>query len=168
MANDTLTIDNNNKCNFVRGYKKNISITITLPSVKKVINNGVGTIRFADSFLQDTLMVKAESSGDIYVAGSYKSLTAISSGNGDLHLRGTTNYLNAFTMGTNYIRADELIVKDYAFVETLSLGDSYINASQLQKFHYNIHKSGRIFYKGTPVEISNLSEDTSKKATKIN
>lgn len=166
IVSDTLVIDNNNKCNFVRGYKKEVSIIITVPHIRYILNNGVGTIRFSDSYSQDSLMVKTESSGDIYINGSYNQVRTISSGNGDVHLTGSTNTLLVFTTGTNYVWANGMTVKDYAFIETMSLGDCYVNATGLQRFDYKIYKTGKIFYSGNPPEINNLSEDAAHTAVK--
>lgn len=162
VSGDTLKIDNENKCNFVRGYKKTISVAVTLPYLKYLVNNGVGTIYFSEKFSQDTLLLRAESSGDIHLKGSFNEVKASSHGNGDLYMSGAANTLYVYVNGTNYLYANELYVKKYAFIETLTLGDCFLNATDLQTFEYNIHKSGRIFYKGDPATINNFSEDVTK------
>ncbi|MES2681431.1 MAG: DUF2807 domain-containing protein [Bacteroidota bacterium] len=157
-----LNIENNNTCNFVRGYKKNVRVNITAPFVKLVFNDGVGTVRFSDNFTQDTLVVKAGNSGDIHINGHFKEIRTSSHGNGDIYINGVTNTLFVYTKGTNFLNAQNLAVYDYAFIETLSIGDCYLNAENLQKFEYNIWKSGNIYYTGTPAEINDFSDHKGK------
>jgi hypothetical protein len=160
VKDGVLSIDNINRCNFVRGYKRTITVNITLPYIKLVKNIGVGTLTFDENFNQDTLVVRAESSGDIVVNGTYNEVRSSSHGNGDVYLNGTCNSLYVYTNGTNYLRANNLLVKDYIFIETLSLGDCYVNASACNKFDYNIWKSGNIYYKGNPAVINNVGLGT--------
>jgi hypothetical protein len=153
-----LSLENNNTCNFVRGYKKTVQVNITAPYVKLVFNDGVGTVRFSDDFVQDTLLVKAGNSGDIHINGHFNEIRTSSHGNGDIYINGATNTLFVYAKGTNFLNAQNLSVYDYAFIETLSIGDCYLNAENLQKFEYNIWKSGNIYYTGNPAEIKDFSD----------
>jgi len=47
-------------------------------------------------------------------------------------------------------------------VQTLSLGDCFLNATQLTKFEYIIYAKGNIYYKGNP---ANLVGTLDEKAT---
>lgn len=158
VVNGVLVIENENTCNFVRGYKRIVTVNVTLPKLEGIVkNNGVGTIRFEQNYIQDTLVVRTESSGDIYVNGKYNQIRTSAHGNGDIYLNGLCNSLYVYTFGTNYLKAENLIIKDYAFVETLSLGDCYLNVDNIQKFDYNIHRSGNIYYTGNPITINDFS-----------
>lgn len=159
VSEGVLIIDNNNKCNFVRGYKHQIHVNITVPSIKLVSNKGVSTLKFADDFYQDTLVVRIENSGDAYVNGTYNQIRTSTHGNGDFYLNGKTNSLFVYTNGTNYVRAQNLEVKDYVFIETITIGDCYINATGLKKFDYHIKSDGNIYYSGQPMEINNVGKD---------
>src|SRR5690606_32218124 len=55
LEDSVLKIQNLNICNFMRGYKKRTSVTITVPEIIKVSNNGVGPVTFADDFQQEEL-----------------------------------------------------------------------------------------------------------------
>lgn len=164
VERDTLKIDNINTCNFVRGYKRGIKLFITVPHLNYLVNTSVGTVRFADDFAQDSLDVKVESSGDMHVNGSYKYINLISSGNGDIYIKGKSDKLQAFMYGTNYLHAEDLIVSNEIYVESVSFGDCFLNAKQAQRFDYKIHKSGNIYYTGNPPSINNLSEDQKRVA----
>lgn len=161
VTDGTLRVDNNNTCNFVRGYKKNITLNITLPYLKFVKNNAVGTVNILD-FNQDTLVVRTESSGDIHITGNFNEVRTSSHGNGDMYVQGTANRFYVYTNGTNFVYASDLVVKDFAFVQTVSLGDCFVNGSQLQDFSYNIGSSGNVYYSGNPPSITDVSEVKAK------
>src|ERR1700741_2007308 len=44
LDGETLKVFNNNRCNWVRGYKERIKIYITAPNFKYIKNMGLGTI----------------------------------------------------------------------------------------------------------------------------
>lgn len=156
VTNGTLKIDNNNKCNFVRGYKHEIYVNVTVPYIELVSNISVAPLKFAEDFSQDTLVLRIENSGDTYVNGTFNQIRTSTHGNGDFYFTGKTNSLFVYTNGTNYIRAQNLLVKDYIFIETLTIGDCYINGANLKKFEYNIKSDGNIYYTHKPDEIKNV------------
>lgn len=155
-----LIIKNNNKCNFVRGYKKHITVTVTVPHVWKIDNEGVGTLNFSGN--EDSLFVRAENSGDIHLSGAFKKLQTSSHGNGDIYLNGIADVLYIYMFGTNFLHGENLEVNNYLFVETISIGDAYVNAPPAGDFDCNIWRSGNIYYKGSPAVITNYSDGTAK------
>lgn len=161
VSDGTLSIVNNNTCNFVRGYKRSITIKVTLPKLSFAKNEGVGPM-YINDFQEDTLLVRAESSGDIHVSGTFNQLRTSSHGNGDTYLLGKANSLLIFTNGTNYVRAEDFIVSDYLFVHTFTLGDCFVNASQVDEFAFNIAGNGNIYYSGNPSVINDVSEKKTK------
>jgi hypothetical protein len=156
--NEILSIKNANKCNFVRGYKRGVSIIITAPSIEKVDNEGVGIIKFDDGFVQDTIVVRAENSGDFYVAGKFNQIRTSSHGNGDVYIKGECNSLKVFSYGTNYTRCEDLKIHEEVFVETISIGHCYLNAPEGGVLACNIWRSGNVYYKGNPAIIANYSD----------
>ncbi|WP_317896530.1 GIN domain-containing protein [Aurantibacillus circumpalustris] len=162
IQNDTLKIQNKNTCNFVRGYKRNIKVNITMPYLKEAISNGVANLTIVNGFMQDSVKVRAEGSGDIFLSGSYSFINAYSNGNGDITVNGSANELLVHLQGTNFFNAQELIVKDKIFIENYSLGDSYLNAENLKKLEYIIFDKGNIYYTGIPSEISGILDKKSQ------
>ena len=159
VEDGTLKLQNINTCNFVRGYKRTIKASITLPYLKFLRNEGVGTSRLADNFVQDTVVVRAESSGDIYVGGTFNQIRTSSHGNGDIYLNGSANSLDVYMFGINFLHAESLNVKDFIFVETYSIGDCYVNTQNTGQLAYNIWDQGNIYYTGHPSAIVNVSHD---------
>jgi hypothetical protein len=162
VKNRNLRIENNNKCNFVRGYKRKIKVHITTPDLKKLFNDGVGPVTFDEDFEQDTLFIRAENSGDTYVSGTFSVLNTSSHGNGDLYLNGSSSILNMYTKGTNYIRAQNFKARDYLFISTYSIGDVELNLEGLNQLDYYIWDDGNIYYKGAAKVVHNLSDGNAK------
>lgn len=159
VSDGILSIDNNNRCNFVRGYKRKVTVNISLPYLERVENRGVGTVRFSDNYTQDTIHVMAENSGDVYLNGTFDQIKTSSHGNGDVYLKGVCDRLFVYTYGTNLLKGEDLTVNNYVFVETISIGDCFINAPLGGKLEYNIWRAGNIYYKGNPAEINKLKGD---------
>ena len=155
VSNGTLQITNNNKCNFVRGYKREVNVNVTLPYLEHISNLGVGTIKLAEDFKQDTLLARIESSGDIYINGTFNEIRTSTHGDGDFYISGTANSFYIYSNGTNFVRAENFVVKKYTFVETLTLGDCFINGTDLENFAYHIESDGNIYYTGEPGSIVN-------------
>lgn len=153
IKDDVLRIGNKNEFNFMRSYKRKINVKVTVPRIEHVTNAGVADIVFDENYAQDTLTARMENSGDIHINGVFNQVRTSSHGNGDLYISGKSNSFYVYTNGTNFIHAEELLVSDYIFIETLSIGYCYINCSQLNEFEYCIWRSGNIYYSGTPAII---------------
>ncbi|MEO6302494.1 MAG: DUF2807 domain-containing protein [Bacteroidia bacterium] len=159
VADGILSLEDKNRCNFVRGYKRKVTVNITMPYLIRVENRGVGTIVFTENYAQDTIHVLAENSGDIYLSGTFNQVKTSSHGNGDIYLSGSCNTLYAYTYGTNLLKAESLTVNNYAFIETISIGDCFINAPNGGTLECNIWRAGNVHYKGNPATVSRFSGD---------
>ena len=162
VADGILKIEDLNKCNFVRGYKRIHKVNVTMPYLSSVLNNSVTKIEIREGFEQDSVRVRAESSGDIHLAGTYGFIKAHSNGNGDVYLKGKCKSLNVYINGTNFLRAEELSISDYVFIQTLTKGDCFFNTANLARFEYIIYSEGNIYYKGQPLEITGFQEKGAK------
>ena len=147
VNNDELLIEDENVCDFVRGYKRKIKVHITTPYLYELINESVANI-YLNDFVLDSLYIKAGSAGDNYVNGKFKQVKISSHGNGDVYLSGETNGLAIYMDGENFIRSFDFKVFDYLFIAQLSLGDCFINVSETDLVNYSIKKSGNIRYRG--------------------
>ncbi|MDZ4664607.1 MAG: DUF2807 domain-containing protein [Bacteroidota bacterium] len=153
----TLVIDNDNGCNFVRGYDHKLKVIVTAPEYDKVITNSVGSIITNSDFVQDTMFFSSEG-GDMIINGTYAHLSTSSHGNGNVYFKGATNKMYVYMNGTNYLYAEEGTISNYIFIESVSLADAYITAPTNGTFEYHIWKTGNIYYKGTPVSVDGKSE----------
>lgn len=146
--NKALYIKNNNKCNFVRGYKHNINVYIYTPYLEFVRNNAVGEIYVESSVVADTLRIETEA-GDIFVDCNMNKLSGSSHGNGNIYFYGTANQVFIYLFGTCFLYAADGIINGYAYVEQVSVGDAYLNLTDGSLLNYKIYKKGNIFYKGS-------------------
>lgn len=147
VKNEELFIEDENKCSFMRGYKRDIKVHITTPYLYQLINESVSNI-YLNDFNLDSLYVKAGNTGDNFISGKFNQIKTSSHGNGDIYLSGETNGLAIYMNGENFIRSYDLKIFDYLFIAQLSLGDCFINVSETDLVNYSIHKSGNIRYRG--------------------
>lgn len=163
VQSGTLVLENNNRFNFVRGYKRRIKINVTVPTLHDVFNYAVGTIYFDANYSQDSLInIGARSSGDIYVNGTFGSIYTSSHGNGDLYFNGKAQQLQIYTNGTNFTHAENLDVFGYIFVDLYSIGDVFLNLNSNNQLDYNIWDEGNIYYSGNPKGINQTNTSTAK------
>lgn len=152
-----LVIENKNQCNFVRGYKHHITLTVTAPKYKFVVTNSIGNIATASDFAQDTFVVRTEA-GDVTIQGTFNEVRTSSHGNGNVYFKGKTNNLQSYMNGTNYLYAEEGYIKDYVFVESISIADAYVKAPDGGLVEYHIWKTGNLYYKGNPAQLKGKIE----------
>jgi len=146
----------------VRGYKNKITVNITVPHIDSVDNRGVGDIVFDPAFVQPVIFIHAENVGDTYLNGTFNKITSASHGAGDMYINGTTDTLYVYSFGTNFFYGQNLTVKTYAFVETITIGNCYVKAPDNGVLGCNIHRSGNIYYTGNPTVINNYSDGVEK------
>lgn len=146
--NKALYIKNNNKCNFVRGYKHNVNVYIYTPYLEFVRNNAVGEIRIEPSVITDTLRIETEA-GDIIVDCNMYKFSGSSHGNGNIYFHGSAQKAFIYLFGTCFFYAADGIINGYAYVEQISVGDAYVKLTDGSLLNYKIYKKGNIFYKGS-------------------
>jgi len=161
VSSKTLEIDNNNTCNFVRGYKRKIKLKVYCPSIRRIRNKGVGNITMPMGFIQDSLEVNTESVGDVYINGDFDELVVNTGSHGDVYVKGKTNRFYAYIAGTNYLKAEELR-SNYVYTNTNCLGDCFIDLSTTALFEYVIANNGNIYYSGDPQQTANKGNGEAK------
>lgn len=162
VKDSVLTIKSNSTCNFMKGYKKQTVLTVTLPRLSKLENWGVGTCRFFSFFTGSLFKIIAKSSGDIHVKGNYTNVSTYSNGNGDIYIEGSADSLDVYMYGTNFLYANNFTVKKYAIAKSQSLGNCFMNLSTGSRLEFSIYRDGNIFYQGTPAAINQLTTGSGK------
>lgn len=150
VANNVLNIENNNKCNWVRSFKKKIDVHITCPSIREIKYEGYGDIVFQNEMLVDTFllnMFQASGNLNLKLNGSYIELK-IHTGPADIDASGTANELVLFNNGNGILNAESLITQS-ALVVNRNTGKIKVNANQ--KLKAEISGSGDIYYRGNPI-----------------
>jgi len=159
VISGTLVIENNNHCNFVRGYKKKIRMEITAPYFAYLVSTALGEIHTDESVAQDTIICRSEG-GDFYIKGTYHEVRTSSHGSGNMYVLCKTSRLYTYMNGTNYLHANEAEIGEYVFIESASLGHAYVKAPENGTLEYHLHKSGNLYYSGNPSVIKGISNGT--------
>lgn len=149
VKNETLYISNNNRCNFIRDPKKKTEVNISLPQLKYLKHTGSGNIYSINTFVQDTIIIRIESPGDVYLKVQTHYFGGSTHGNGDLYISGSTDLFYYNYNGTNFIYADNLQIQQYAYLESHSVGHAFININSAG-MDAALFSNGNIYYYGNP------------------
>ncbi|HWY98379.1 MAG TPA: DUF2807 domain-containing protein [Bacteroidia bacterium] len=149
VANNILTLKNNNNCDWLRSYKKSIiNVYVTMPRVTYITNASVGNVNSLDTITTDTFQVKTTSAGDINLNVHSLQIQGHLFGSGNLTLNGQSNeFACVYFGGTGYVYCNNLIT-NYTFISNTSTGDCYVNATNLLTAF--IYQKGNIYYTGSP------------------
>jgi len=151
IEDGTLIIRNKNRCNWARSYKKELSVYITVPSIKWIINEGTATIKSLNTFVEDTLDVQTTNSGDLDLSVNTSKLLSHIFGSGDIRLQGVT-YEHACNIGgTAYLYAKNLTTS-YTYIDTHTIGPSEINVNG-GLLICRIERKGDVYCYGNPSSV---------------
>jgi len=153
FENDKLIIKNNNKCNWVRTYKKKFTVYLTLKELKQIEYFGAGNITSTNTIIADTLKINFwNASGKVDISiNTNNNFFGMHTGPGELYVRGTTNdnYLYYACNGFAHL---ENLQTTYTFVVSNGTGDCYINNNYSLKA--DIKYIGNVYYYGNPSIIN--------------
>ncbi len=154
VSNDRLTITNENKCNFLRSYKKVIKAEIHFVDLTEIKYRGTEILTNLDTLNLPWLTLEIlNSSGSINLNLNSKMIYASASGGyGDFNLSGTTDYANLFIDNNGFCNTYNLSVKDSVKVVSNTMGNMMVNSNNTI-LKADIKNGGNIFYKGVPSNI---------------
>lgn len=149
-----LTIENKNKCNFLRSYKRKITVELHFKDINNILYEGteelttVGTITTPDLFV-----LIRDGAGPMNLNLNTDVLNfKISNGWGNYVLNGNVKYANFDIKSNGFGDASGLNIQDSIHIVSNSSEQNYFNADQAslkaQTFTF-----GNIYYKGTPSDI---------------
>lgn len=161
VENETLYISNSNKCNFIRDPKKKIEVYVDLPELKYLKHNGSGNIYANQTFVQDSMIIRIESPGDVHLQIQTHYFGGSTHGNGDLYVSGQTDYFYYNYNGTNFIHAENLKINNYTYLESHSVGHAYVNIDNIG-MDAALFSNGNIYYRGNPTYIRYSSKGKGK------
>ena len=156
-----LVIRNNNKCNWVRSFKKNvINVSVWGANIDSILHFGSGDISSANTIKSQILTLEAKSSGNINVAvDAATSYCNISSGVGDITMRGFSGVSYVYLAGSGYVHCKELVT-GYTFLENRGTGDCYVNVTK--EIGSTISYTGNVYYSGNPPVVNSVIRGTGK------
>jgi hypothetical protein len=156
-----LTIKNNNTCNFLRSFKKNITVTVHFTTLNKIEYFGAGMITNTDTLVLPELEIETRhASGDVTLLTNIDSLRIISHvGVSNFYLSGNTNYFYAYSIGASIIRAENL-QSGFVHINNGSMGDFYVYP--INKLHVEVRSYANNYYRGSPSEITAIYSGSGK------
>jgi hypothetical protein len=145
----TLHIENENNCNWVRSFKREISVFVETPELNEITYYGSGEVNFQNNFVSDTLLVNMwQASGNLHLAFTSQYVEVKShTGTGTIHCEGQSEEIVAFMGGNGSINTFDVQCKR-VFAINENTGLLQVNASDFLKA--DIKYVGNIEYIGSP------------------
>jgi hypothetical protein len=149
VKNGELIIRNENRCNWVRSYKKEVNLTLYAPDINAFDFAGSGKVTFQDTLKTASFRLNlfdASGSFDLLFAGNYIELKS-HTGPGDITARGSCRELIAYLNGNGQLNASGLS-GDSGLIINQNTGDIQVNLNH--QFKAEIRGAGNIYYLGNP------------------
>ncbi len=160
-----LFIKNNNKCNWVRSYKKELNIFLYTQSLEHIILYGESKIISIDTLDIEVFTIdnwSRASKIELTINCSSSHLN-IHGGTGSYTLRGRSGVSYIYSSGTGHVFADNLKT-GYTYITNNSTGDCHIYVTK--ELGFKILRSGNIYYSGEPYKIDTIEVSGSGKLIK--
>jgi len=149
VKGDTLTISNNNSCNWIRSFNIPIDISLPIKRLDEIIYQSIGNISCSDTIFSDSLSINViEGAGSINIlTNSYLTRANIHYGTADINLSGRC--VLSFVYSVSFGLVDNRNLKALQiYAITKSSNDIYLNASS--HMAVEIGNIGNVYYKGNP------------------
>jgi len=151
-VNDSiLTIQNKNKCNWTRSFKKPFNIYIKMPQVKYITSLTSGNIKSLNTLTGYKLEIEINGAGDVELTVNNTTITSSAKNGGNLILHGNL-YSHVCTMQSPSFLYCKDLVTSYTLLETYTSGLCYINVTN--KFDCEIENIGDVYCYGSPTILN--------------
>lgn len=151
MPEEELYITNGNKCNFLRSYKKEVSVELHVRELDFIQYEGTKELICLNTLNQDyTSVVIRDGAGKFNLdINCYNLNFVITHGWGNFNLSGNVNYLRMEANGSGFGNAYSLVINDSVNVISNSSADLRIRANNIP-FRVQTNSLGDVYYKGIP------------------
>jgi hypothetical protein len=147
-----LIVKNENTCNWMRNYNKDIDIYLTVKNLKDIVYRSSGLIFSTNAILGDSLNVAVwDGTGTIDMEVQTRvCVLSLHYGSVDFRVRGNTNisYIYAGSYGPFYCENLESV---FTFMNNRGSNDCYVYCTK--QLEVDIEYTGSIYYKGNPETI---------------
>ncbi len=153
VEGNTLYIQNKNKCNWLRDFRNEFTVRVSGPDLQLLNTSGSGNFSNTDTLTMPKIRIESrDGSGTIkLVVRNDLVEAAIHTGPVDIVASGQTRSFGAYSGGTGYIRASELI-SEYAWSTNSGTGDILLHVEK--ELSATITHTGDIYFKGDPYSVS--------------
>jgi len=144
-----LIIHNRNTCNFVRSFKKKITIRICAPSFTDVQNFSTGDIRTVNAMRSSKFLMENRDAAGVHQLEVDADTVIINTHTGvcDVVLQGRTQVVALFNQGLGTLDARAMSAS-MAFVNNSSVNKVFVNSTDY--LFTVINSSGSVYYSGSP------------------
>lgn len=157
IVDGKLYITNENKCNFLRSYKKKILVELHLKKIQNIEFNATEPVFCQNTLLTDYLTVAiSESAGRLNLHLDAQVLNTVVKSWGNFEVIGNVNFYKVSLEGNAFGNTTGLFVSDSIHVITRSGNNLEINADGVL-LRSQIHSVGNIGYIGNPSIIEHTS-----------
>lgn len=154
VQDGVLTVENKNKCRFLRSKKKQIIVEIHFTYLNNLKFGGTEPLNCKGTLQLDyfTMMIR-DGAGPVHLNVNAIAVNSdISHGFGDYTLTGTTQDARLAARSNGFFDASGLVVTDSLFVVSETVAPVKVNASNIP-IHGYLKESGNIYYVGNPTGI---------------
>ena len=153
VESGVLTIRNDNTCNWLRSFKKEINLYLHCRNLYYIEYKGAGNITGLNTIVSDTVQLDLiNGSGTITLDVRCRSVRInLSTGCGDAEITGTTQSAIYYIRGTGAIRCSGLNA-EYVYFDEKGTNDCYLNSSG--ELDGIIGYIGNVYYAGHPSVIN--------------
>jgi hypothetical protein len=144
-----LTIHNRNTCNFVRSFKKKITIRICAPTFTNVQNFSTGDIRTVSAIRSSKFLMENRDVAGVHQleVDADTVIINIHTGVCDVVLQGRTQVISLFNQGLGTLDA-RAVSASKAFVNNSSANKVFVYSTDY--LFTVINSSGSVYYSGSP------------------
>jgi Putative auto-transporter adhesin, head GIN domain len=152
VENGKLKLENNNKFNFVRSYKKEINITVHYKILRNINYYGSGSIKTINA-IEGTFfeLSQYDGSGNSEISIFADTVRWIAhTGPGNCNFSGSCDNAYYYSSGQAILNAENLVSNNTS-VNNSGYGDFYTYASN--SIGAEIYSIGNVYYKGNPQSV---------------
>ena len=146
---NTLTISNNNSCNWVRDFSVPIKVHISVSKLNEIEYRSIADISCTDTIFSDSLIINVyEGAGTLNILTNSNIVRSnLHYGTADMKVSGRCNLSFIYSASFGLVDNRNLISK-MVYVTTKSSNNLYLNAQR--SLTASIENIGNIYYSGNP------------------
>ena len=152
VEDGTLTIRDDNTCNWVRSYQNSITVYLKLKDLRKIIYDGSGDITATNEIKVDTLEMNFwDGSGKIQLQTDCHELRIhLHTGCGDAYISGRADNEYCYSRGNGQIHTENVDVPG-VYIDASCTGDLFVKASK--HIFARLKYDGNVYYWGQPSNV---------------
>ena len=161
VSDSTLIIRNTMKCNWMRSYKREVTVYATLPSIREINYEGSGDVSNEGQLKLDSLQVSIwGGAGSFNMNLNVTDLKlALHYGTVDLNVKGRAVMTSIFANSYGPFHCSDLI-SNITYIRNSGTNDCYVHAEHI--LEVDIPSVGNIYYTGNPYRFKKVITGSGK------